>query len=505
VLPDSSYIRRILLVDPDEVFGQVLQQVLGTGYKLRQVSTVLTGISLLDENEVDAVLLDLDLRHNGSSHEDPLSLVKLASERELAPPVIAYGWDTRRKKAIEAFQHGAVDFLEQPLDVQALKFALDAAYRRATLTRELRAAQKLIASTHVEGLLGNSKPMAAVNEVIRKVAGVFTNVLITGESGTGKGVVARAVHNLSPRANKAFVAFSACALPDSLIEDELFGHEKGAFTGAIQTRRGRFEEAKGGTIFLDEIGDLALPLQVKLLRVLQERSLERLGSNVPQPVDVRVICATSRNLEKMVQEGTFREDLYFRISVVRVHMPSLRERAEDIPLLAEYFLKAFAKAHNKQLHGLTLGFLNALTAHSWPGNVRELQNVIERSLVLADGHERLGVKDLPQELQGLAAFEEVPEGSFHDSVRSFKRELVRAALRMHSGNKQQAARELGISRCYLHRLLNQLKITEFAVGSVKEPMVKEPINDEEFEEAAPPEIPVPRGRSRELTIATRVA
>jgi len=223
-------------------------------------------------------------------------------------------------------------------------------------------------------------------------------------------------------------------------------------------RRGRFEEAKGGTVFLDEIGDLPLPLQAKLLRVLQERSVERLGSNVSHPIDVRVICATSRNLEEMVQKGTFREDLYFRVSVVRVHMPPLRERAEDIPLLAEYFLKIFAKAHNKQLRGLTPGFLSALARHGWPGNVRELQNVIERSLVLANGNDHLGVKDLPQELRGYTIPEEVPGGTFHEAVRTFKRELVRSALRMHSGNKLRAAKELGISRCYLHRLVNQLDI-----------------------------------------------
>ena len=447
---------------------------------------------MLDRQDVDVVLLNHDQQRSDPSLEDTLGLARLTFGRDSAPPVIAYGWDTRRKNAIEAFQYGAVDFLEQPLDVQALKFALDAAHRRATLARELSAAQKLLVSSHVEGLLGNSKPMARVNEVIRKVAGVFTNVMITGESGTGKEVVARAIHKLSPRANRPFVAFSACAFPDSMIEDELFGHEKGAFTGAGQIRRGRFEEARGGTIFLDEIGDLALSLQAKLLRVLQERSLERLGSNVSQPVDVRVICATSRNLEKMVQEGTFREDLFFRISVVGVHMPPLRERAEDIPLLAEYFLKTFAKAHNKQLHGLTLGFLDALTGHSWPGNVRELQNVIERSLVLADGNERLGVKDLPQELQGFVGPEEVPEGSFHESVRACKRKLVCSALSMHGGNKLKAARELGISRCYLHRLLNQLNITGLAV-------------QEDLEDTAPLEIPVSRARARGITIASRAS
>lgn len=302
--------------------------------------------------------------------------------------------------------------------------------------------------------------MVRIHEVIHKVSGVFTTVLLTGESGTGKEVVANAIHRLSSRANKPFVAFSVCSFPDSLIDDELFGHERGAFTGASQSRRGRFEEAHGGTIFIDEIGDLALPLQAKLLRVLQERTVERLGSNVPRPVDVRVICATNRNLEQMVREGTFREDLYFRISVVRIQMPPLRERVEDVPLLAEFFLRSFAKVHKKPQRGMTPGFLSALSRHAWPGNVRELQNVIERSVVLANGHERLGVDDLPPELQGLSISDELPKGSFHDAVRGFKRELVRSALAKHHGNKLKAAKELGISRCYLHRLLNQLEAME---------------------------------------------
>ena len=459
--------RQILLIDPDEVFGQVLQQVLGTGYSLRRVATAKAGASQLDTGETDVVLLNLDLQNGAASSEDVLALVRFTTEQESAPPVIVYGWDTRWKKALAGFRPGVVDCLDQPLDVQALKFRLDAACRRADLARDLGAAQRMLSSNRVPGLLGNSKPMARVNELIQKVSQVLTSVLITGESGTGKGVVARAIHDLGPRAKQPFVAFSACALPESLIEDELFGHEKGAFTGAIQSRRGRFEEARGGTIFLDEIGDLALPQQAKLLRVLQERSLERLGSNASHPIDVRIICATSRNLEKMVQEGTFREDLYFRISVVRIHMPALRDRGEDIPLLAEYFLKTFAQAHHKRLNGFTLEFLHALAEHHWPGNVRELQNVIERSLVLADGHEHLSVKDLPHELQELAIMEdlpeELPEGSFHESVRSFKRELVRSALRTHAGNKLRAARELGISRCYLHRLLNQLRIAPVAL------------------------------------------
>jgi DNA-binding NtrC family response regulator len=496
LLYEQNRSRQILLIDPDEVFGQVLQDVLGTGYKLRRVSTAKAGASQLDSAEVDVILLNLDLQNGtAAANEDILTMVRLTSEQKFAPPMIVYGWDTRRKKAVEGFRPGVVDFLEQPLDVQALKFRLEAACRRADLTRDLGVAQRMLSSNRVAGLLGNSKPMARVNELIHKVSEVLTSVLITGESGTGKGVVARAIHDLGSRAKQPFVGFSACALPESLIEDELFGHEKGAFTGANQSRRGRFEEARGGTIFLDEIGDLALPLQAKLLRVLQERSLERLGSNTSHPIDVRIICATSRDLEKMVQEGTFREDLYFRISVVRIHMPALRERTEDIPLLAEYFLKTFAQTHNKHLHGFTLGFQQALAEHHWPGNVRELQNVIERSLVLADDDEHLGVKDLPQELQGAAIPEELPvefPGSFHQSVRAFKRELVRSALRMHAGNKVQAARKLGISRCYLHRLLNQFSLAPVGL-------------EEDSEETESQAVPVPRSRSGDLSIASRVA
>jgi DNA-binding NtrC family response regulator len=450
--------KHVLLVDADEAFSDVLQAVLGDNYVLSRISSVEEGSAQLENQEVSVVLLNMDLPDEDQAQPATRALLWAASDRAAEIPVIAYSWDKRRQTALRALHDGAFDFLEQPLDVQALKFALDRAWRRAMLGRELAEARTILRSGHVEGLLGNSKAMEQVNDVIRKVSSVFTSVLITGESGTGKGVVAQAIHRLSPRAKKSFVAFSASSFPETLMEDELFGHERGAFTGASQSRRGRFEEANGGTIFLDEIGDLPLHLQTKLLRVLQERTVERLGSNVSHPIDVRLICATNRNLEKMVQEGTFREDLFFRISVVKVQMPPLRERGEDIPLLAEYFLRMFAKAHNKHARGFTPGFLSALTRHSWPGNVRELQNVVERSLVLANGNEHLGVRDLPMELNTLVPDREVPTNSFHEAVQSFKRELVRSALRMHSGNKLKAARELGISRCYLHRLLNQFKM-----------------------------------------------
>jgi len=458
-LSNSSFEQKnVLLVNADEAFGQVLQPLLGHRYLLLQESSATAATAASDSETLDAVLLNLDTPDH---QEDSRLLLQAATNRDVPLPVIAYSWEAGGQKVLDAFKEGAFDTLSQPLDVQQLRFALDRACRRVALARELVEARKLLGVGRVEGLLGHSKAIERVSEVTRKVAEVSTTVLITGGSGTGKGVVAQAIHRLSTRSAKPFVAFSVCSFPDSLIEDELFGHEKGAFTGAGQARRGRFEEANGGTIFIDEIGDLALPLQAKLLRVLQERTVERLGSNVPRPVDVRVICATSRNLEKMVEDGAFRPDLYFRISVVKIQMPSLGERKEDIPLLAEHFLRTFAKTHSKAARRLTPGFLSALSRHSWPGNVRELQNVIERSVVLANGNEYLGVSDLPEELRELTvASDDMQAGTFHEAVQGFKKELVRSALRMHSGNRLRAAVELGISRCYLHRLLNQFNLAD---------------------------------------------
>jgi DNA-binding NtrC family response regulator len=487
LLNSSSAQKNVLLVDGDEAFGQVLQPLLGHGYLLLQESSVTAAIAAFETSAIDAVLLNLD----APGDEENSRLLRAATNRDWPLPVIAYSWEAGGQKVLDAFKEGAFDTLSQPLDVQQLRFALDRACRRGALARELADTQRLLGSTRVEGLLGNSKAMDRVCEVTRKVAEVFTTVLITGESGTGKGLVAQAIHNMSPRSAKPFVAFSVCSFPDSLIEDELFGHEKGAFTGAGQARRGRFEEANGGTIFIDEIGDLALPLQAKLLRALQERTVERLGSNVPRPLDVRVICATNRNLEKMVEEGSFRQDLYFRISVVKIQMPSLSERKEDIPLLAEHFLRIFAKAHGKAARMLTPGFLSALSRYSWPGNVRELQNVIERSIVLANGYEYLGVTDLPQELRGMTvASDDMRVGSFHEAVLGFKKELVRSALSIHSGNKLRAAIELGISRCYLHRLLNQFNLADEEVAQ------EELAEEEEENEPMLREFPIQRSESK---------
>ena len=460
--------KEVLVVDPDDRFAVILRRALGSGYSLRHVSTIEDGIEASKGESVDVVLLNWDWPTPKPGTSDKrVELLNEASGHTVPVPVLTFTWDKRREVAMEIIRHGAFDVFPQPLDVLELKFSLDRAYRRTLLARDLSAARAMAPFSHIPGLIGNSKSMQRIYELITKVAGVHTTVLIRGESGTGKELVARAIHRLSPRANKQFMAFSPSALPETLIEDELFGHEKGAFTGATQSRRGRFEEAQGGTVFLDEIGDLALSLQTKLLRVLQERTLERLGSSTPVPVDIRLICATNRDLETMVREGTFRQDLYFRISVFRIDLPPLRERRTDIPLLGEYFCRQFAEVHKKNIRGLSPGFVSTLASYDWPGNVRELQNVIERSLILADGSQ-LSVEDLPPELKPLAVSSDAPKGSFHEAVDTFRREMIMAALRAHSGNRLRAAKELRISRSYLHRLLKKLDISEETITTAEE-------------------------------------
>ncbi|HEV2494254.1 MAG TPA: sigma-54 dependent transcriptional regulator [Terriglobia bacterium] len=460
--------KEVVIVDPDDHFAVILRRALGSGYSLRHVSTIEDGIQTSKGTNVDVILLNWDWPAGKAGAPDKrVDLLNEANGHPVPVPVLAFTWDKRREVAMDIIRHGAFDVFPQPLDVLELKFSLDRAYRRTLLARDLSAARAMTPFSHIPGLIGNSKSMQRIYELITKVAGVHTTVLIRGESGTGKELVARAIHHLSPRVNKQFMAFSPSALPETLIEDELFGHERGAFTGATQSRRGRFEEAQGGTVFLDEIGDLALSLQTKLLRVLQERTLERLGSSTPVPVDIRLICATNRDLETMVREGTFRQDLYFRISVFRIDLPPLRERRTDIPLLGEYFCRQFADLHKKNIRGLSPGFVSSLASYDWPGNVRELQNVIERSLILADGSQ-LSVGDLPPELKPLAVSSDVPKGSFHEAVDTFRREMILAALRAHSGNRLRAAKELRISRSYLHRLLKKLDISEERITTTAE-------------------------------------
>jgi DNA-binding NtrC family response regulator len=304
-------------------------------------------------------------------------------------------------------------------------------------------------------IAGTDDIMRPVFSLAAKVAPTDANVLITGESGTGKELLARSIHLASPRASQPFLAVACSSLPETLIEAELFGHERGAFTGANSLRVGRFEAAGQGTIFLDEVGDLAPTLQVKLLRVLQERTLERLGSNDSRPMEARVICATHRNLQQLAKEGSFRLDLYYRLNTVEITLPPLRERRDDIALLAHTFLQDFNQRHHRNLRRISAAALCALEEYDWPGNVRELQNVIERAVVVCDGAE-ICIEHLPSQF---AAWSPQESGSsFDEEVRNFKRRLILRTLAECGNNKVQAARYLKIARSSIHRLIEELDI-----------------------------------------------
>jgi DNA-binding NtrC family response regulator len=432
--------------------------------------------------------MDLRLANWEGQQRDGLRLMDQITGSEPHPPVVVLCEAEDREFMLSAFAHGASDSVTNPPNIVELRVVLQRAYRLHTAEREL---QKLRASSQATGrlheLLGASDPMQELFAMARKIAPCDVNVLITGETGSGKELLARAIHHLSPRSNGPLVAFSCANLPETLIEDELFGHEKGAFTGALMSRRGRLEAADHGTLFLDEIGDLGVGLQPKLLRVLQQRNFERLGSNNTTAVDIRLICATNRNLAEMVKNGTFREDLFYRLNVVQLHLPPLRERRDDIPLLAQQFLEKFAGQFKKKAARFSQQVVQALEAYNWPGNVRELENVIQRAAVLCE--ERVvDLEHLPAALRECTAAGKLDEqyneasfyGSYEDEVRRFKRDLVLRTLRERGWCKTESAKALGVARGYLHRLIRQLEIEE----GKDEAAVEEPV------EETPPHGPV---------------
>ena len=377
--------------------------------------------------------------------------------------------------AVEAMKQGAYDFVTKPLNLDAVEMVL----KRALHTRNLETANqeltsRIQADSGLQKLLGRSTAMEHVFSMIRQVAPSKTTVLIEGESGTGKELVAQAIHSLSGRPENKFVAVNCAALSPQLLESELFGHEKGSFTGAAQRRIGRFEQADGGTIFLDEIGEIDASTQVKLLRVLSERTIERVGSNTPIPVNVRVIAATNKSLKQLVQEGKFREDLYFRLNVVHIQMPPLRDRREDVALLAAAFLKEFARENNKELKPLSPEALHAVRNYLWPGNVRELRTAMEHGVVMCNS-DRIELQHLPPQLQAASSPPVagktsgdpppdngnntqnglVPHGVLNLSL--LERNAIRQALAQSNGNRTAAALLLGISRRTLQRKLQELQ------------------------------------------------
>ena len=452
-MPDN--VGTVLVVDDDEEMRALIHDVLQDyGHRVRVASNGREALKQLSEENYAVVLTDLRMKE--------MQGIELLSEIKRTFPDInvilmtAFGSvDT----AIEAMKQGACDYLIKPVKNEELLRVTNRAVREAVLRREVTLLRREVLKEYsFHQILGKSKPMRDVFDLIRRVADSPTNVLITGESGTGKELVAKATHYNSDRRAGPFVPVNCAAIPDMLLESELFGHVKGAFTDAKNDKRGLFEEAHNGTLFLDEISELPLMLQAKLLRAIQEREIRRVGATRPVSVDVRIIAATNLNLAEEVKAKHFREDLYYRLNVIEVHLPPLRERKEDIPLLVEAFLRRCAETGRKQVKGMSESALAILIDYQWPGNVRELENVIERAVTLAL-HDKIVPEDFPPTIQGARGDQRVIDEAVERtrSLGEVEKEYILRIMEKTGGNKYQAAQVLGIDRKTLYRKLDEIE------------------------------------------------
>ena len=448
---------RILVVDDEptqlELVGGFLRK---QGFEVAEAASGRAAVARFKQEPFDLVLTDQ--RMPDLSGLELLEAVRAASPETAVVIMTAYG---TIETAVSAVKAGAADYLAKPLNLDELLHRIHQIQDRRRLLTENRELRAALAERHrVEGIIGESGAMQEVLSVVRRVAPSDATVLIRGESGTGKELIAKALHYASPRAARPLVKVNCAALAESLLETEMFGHEKGAFTGAVTARKGRFELADGGSLFLDEIGDLPPHLQVKLLRVLQEREFERVGSSRPIKVDVRLLAATHRNLEALVREGRFRDDLYYRINVVTIQLPPLRERREDLPLLIDHFLRTFADKNGKHIRGLTREAREALLRYDYPGNVRELENLIERAVVLTRD-DVIGLTDLPLTLDPQAAEPETGPGLVA-AVEGLERRMIREALAKADGTQTRAAELLGIGERVLRYKLKKYGLSGLA-------------------------------------------
>ncbi len=463
---------KLLLIDDEADVRYSFQRIFDSpSLELATAASGEEGLKLIPKFKPDLVLTDV--RMGGITGIETLRRIRQFDTKLPVILMTAYG---TTQTAIEAMKHGAYDYVLKPFDVPKLKALVAAALKASHDMRQVVSYQPLLESEDYEqGIVGRSEPMQAVFKLIGQLAASDAIALITGESGTGKELVARAIYHHSKRSERPFLAINCAAIPENLLESELFGHERGAFTGATAQRIGKFEQCHSGTLFLDEIGDMTLPTQAKVLRVLQSGTFERVGGNQPVKVDVRVIAATNKPLELAVAQKEFREDLFYRLNVVRIQMPSLRERREDIPLLVNYFLKKHAKGAPKSI---AAGALETLRSYDWPGNVRELENALQRALVVAKG-EALLPGDLPGEIaRPMTATSTLPAGAVATDLPSLahalfrlargdkqlkvipavERELVIHAMLETKGNQVQAAKLLGITRATLRKRLEKFKI-----------------------------------------------
>ena len=448
----SKDARKLLVVDDDTGIQRQLRWSF-EGYDVEIAGDREQALAQFRAHVAPVVTVDLGLPPDPDSPAEGFAVVeeilRLAPETKI---IVVTGQD-EREHALKAIRLGAYDFYRKPIDSDELALIVDRAWHVYELEEENRRLHQSRKSTPLSGLITGAPEMLKVCQFVEKVAPTDVTVLLLGESGTGKELLARAVHELSPRRDKSFAAINCAAIPENLLESELFGHEKGAFTGAVKMTKGKIELADGGTLFLDEIGDVPLPLQVKLLRFLQERVIERIGGRQQIAVDVRIVCATNQNLEALMRAGTFREDLYYRLSELVVNIPPLRDREGDAELLAHSFLAKFNEEHRRNIRGFNVEAMVALAQHDWPGNVRELENRVKRAVIMAD-QPRIGPADLD-----LADPEEIPEIVNLAQAReeAERREIPRALNRV-EGNITQAAKLLGISRPTLYDLLRHHNI-----------------------------------------------
>jgi two-component system response regulator HydG len=448
---------RILVVDDEASHLQMLDAVLSAeGYEIHKAGDGQEAISLVEERFYDLLLMDIRMRKVGG-------IEALKKIKKISPgiPIIIMTAYASVNTAVDALKSGAYDYLTKPLDIDELKILVKKALHHRKLEQEnVYLKERLGDRFDFSNIIGRSSAMQDLFETIALVAPSEATVLIAGESGTGKELIANAIHQNSPRTNRPFIKVNCAALPETLLESELFGHEKGAFTGGLARKQGRFQLAHTGSIFLDEVGEMSPTTQTKILRVLQEREFEPLGSTQTVKVDTRVIAATNKNLVDEIQQGNFREDLYYRLNVVTLQVPSLRERREDISLLAAFFLKQYAEKNRRLIKGFTPRAMDLLIRHNWPGNVRELENVVERAVIMARG-DLISQAELPDTIRGLDVEMEKAEMdlSAGRSLKAVERDMILRTLEDTGGNRTRAAEILGISRRTL-----QLKLKEYGVN-----------------------------------------
>jgi DNA-binding NtrC family response regulator len=449
----------ILVVDDEPGLRESFRLILDEDFEVIDVADGVAALDVVRTSQVDLVLLDIRLP--GMDGIEVLERIKAIDE---ALEVVLVTAVRTVRTAVAAMKLGAFDYLTKPFEEDELLSLVRRALERRSLEREVVYLRSELERRHAWELVGQHPEMQRLYRLVAQVARTTTTVLITGESGTGKELIARAIHRQGPRRDKPFVAVNPAAIAETLMESELFGHERGAFTGAYQRKLGKFELAQRGTLFLDEIATLKPELQAKLLRVLQEREIERVGSGQAIKIDVRIIAATNADVAAAVAAGIFREDLYYRLNVVHLTVPSLRERAADIDLLVAHFIRRYNHEFGKDIQGLTPEAAEALRAYRWPGNVRELQNVVERSVVLVDGP-MIGVDDLPLELSlGAAGTAETDTLPLNEASDRFERQIVLRTLDRVDGNMSEAARVLGLHRNSLKAKLDRWKIRARDVG-----------------------------------------